>query len=57
MCLVALIVAHGKLKCGGTTTWDAGGGFEVLHRPVGIDRTLAAIAFFVVFQMLVGAGS
>lgn len=39
------------------TAWDADGGCEVVHRPVGIGRTLAAIAFFAVFLMLVGAGS
>lgn len=55
--LVTLIIAHGKLKRGGVTTWDADGGFEVVHRPVGVGRALAAIAFFVVFLMLVGAGS
>lgn len=54
---VTLIVAHGKLKRGGVTTWDADGGYEVVHRPVGVGRTLAAIAFFVVFLMLVAAGS
>lgn len=55
--LVALIDAHGQLKHGASATWDADGGFEVLHRPVGIGRTSAAITFFVVFLMLVGAGS
>lgn len=55
--LVTLIIANRKLKRGGVTTWDADGGYEVVHRPVGVGRTLAAIAFFVVFLMLVGAGS
>ena len=55
--MVTLIIAHGKLKRGGVTTCDADSGYEVVHRPVGVARTLAAIVFFVVFLMLVGAGS
>lgn len=55
--LVTLIIANRKLKRGGVTTWDADGGYEVVLRPVGVGRTLAAIVFFVVFLILVGAGS
>lgn len=55
--LVTLIIAHGRLKRGGSTSWDADGGFEVVHRPVGIGRTLAAIVFFALFFMLISAAS
>lgn len=55
--LFTLIRAYGKLKRGGSTSWDIDWGFEVVHRPVGVGRTLVGIAFFVIFIMLVGAGS
>lgn len=53
--LVTLIVAHGRLKRHGRTSWDAEGMFQVVHQPVGWARTLAAVALFLAFLFVVGA--
>lgn len=55
--LVTLIVAHGKLKRTGLTSWDADGDFVVTHQRIGIGRTLVAIACFGMFFVLMAAAS
>lgn len=55
--LITVIVAYNKLKRLGSTSWDAEGGFDVLHRPVGTGRIMAAIGIFLLFILVVGAGS
>jgi len=47
--LVTLIVAHGKLKKDGVTTWDRKGGFVVSHRKIGALRIIIVILVLFVF--------
>ena len=54
--LVTLIIAHGKLKRDGVTTWDRKGGFVVSHRKIGVLRTIIVILVLFGFFVAIVAG-
>ncbi|HMO51234.1 MAG TPA: RDD family protein [Kiritimatiellia bacterium] len=54
--LIAHISAYNKLSREGITSWDANGGYLVLHKKVGFFRVFAVIAIFFVFLMLISLG-
>lgn len=55
--MITMIVAHGRLTRDGTTSWDKDDGFSIGHEKIGMLRVLAAIAFFLVFLVLVTIGN
>lgn len=55
--LITTIVAHGRLKRNGITSWDSDGGFSVTHETIGVPRILAAIGFFALFLVVIAIGS
>jgi len=54
--VITLIVAHGKLKQEGITTWDREGGYVVTHDKIGVLRSIVTISFFIVFFLLIIVG-
>lgn len=55
--LITLIVAQGRLTRNAITSWDREGAFVVSHEQIGAGRVLAAIAFFIIFLVLIAVGS
>lgn len=55
--IFTLIVAYGKLKKNGITTWDEDMGFTVVHERIGPIRIIAAIIFFMSILLLAVVGS
>ncbi len=55
--MITMIIAHGRLTRNGITSWDKDGGFSVTHEIIGVPRVLAAVAFFLVFLVLVAVGN
>jgi uncharacterized RDD family membrane protein YckC len=53
--LITLAVAYRRLKRQGHTSWDAEGGCEVRHEPIGLGRVLLALGLLFLFLMLVAA--
>lgn len=55
--LITLIVAHGKLKKNGITTWDEDIGFTVVHERIGPVRIIVATILFMSFLLFAVIGS
>jgi len=52
VCFFTRIHAYNKLTEEGFTSWDRDGGFTVAHKNLGAGRTIAAIAIFAAFVIL-----
>jgi len=53
--LITTLVARGRLKDNGITTWDRDGGFVVTHQKIGIIRIGMGALFFVGLACLIGS--
>lgn len=55
--VITMIIAHSRLTRNGITSWDKDDGFSVTHETIGVPRVLAAVAFFLVFLVVVAIGN
>jgi uncharacterized RDD family membrane protein YckC len=50
--IITLLMESTKLENEGKTSWDAKGGYVVLHNEIGIPRTIAAIILLIVMRLI-----
>lgn len=53
--LITLILAFNKLKNQGCTSWDADGGFIVLHAKIGAGRAVLTFVLLAAYFLFIGA--